>query len=96
MGHVLETGNPIAVADYSELPDPIGHHAGSETSAALSVPVRLDGRVIGALTVARNERYAPSERHLLSPLADELAALLPPWIISASWPADVELVIAMG
>ncbi|MCW3006057.1 MAG: hypothetical protein JWP17_683 [Solirubrobacterales bacterium] len=96
MGHVLETGNPIAVADYSKLPDPIRHHASSETSAALSVPVRLDGRVIGALTVARNERYAPSERHLLSPLADELAALLPPWIISASWPADVELVIAMG
>jgi hypothetical protein len=89
MGHVLQTGNAISVADRSQLPDAIAHpHVGAVT-AALSVPVRLDGRVIGALTVGRDEPFAPSERHLLAPLADAIAQLLPPWLLGASWPAEV-------
>jgi GAF domain-containing protein len=88
MGHVLQTGNAISVADRSQLPDAICHPLIADVTAALSVPVRLDGRVIGALTVTRDAPYAPSERHLLAPLADAIAQLLPPWLIGASWPED--------
>ncbi len=76
VGHVLITGNPIGVADYTQLPAPIQHPAAPGVVAALSVPLRLDGVVIGALTVGRAQQYAPSERHLLTPLADALAEAL--------------------
>jgi hypothetical protein len=92
MGHVLQTGNPISVADRSQLPDAIAHPLVGDVNAALSVPVRLSGRVTGALTVGRAEPFAPSERHLLSPVADAIAELLPPWLIGASWPNEPQTV----
>jgi hypothetical protein len=88
MGHVLQTGNPISVADRSQLPDATAHPLVGDPSAALSIPVRLDGRVIGALSVGRGDPFAPSERHLLAPIADAIARLLPPWLIGASWPDE--------
>jgi hypothetical protein len=78
MGHVLMTGNAIAVADCNELPAPIRHPFTDGVVAALSVPVVLHGRTIGALTVGRTEQYAPSERHLLRPLVNEIAQLVAP------------------
>jgi GAF domain-containing protein len=89
MGHVLQTGNAISVADRSQLPDAISHPLMGAVTGGLSVPVRLDGRVIGALSVGRDDPFAPSERHLLAPVADAIAQLLPPWLIGASWPAEV-------
>jgi hypothetical protein len=88
MGHVLQTGNAISVADRSQLPNAISHPGVSDVSAALSVPVRLDGRVVGALSVGRGEPFAPSERHLLAPVADAIAQLLPPRPVAESGPDD--------
>lgn len=94
MGVVLQTGNPISVADRSQLPHAIEHPLiGDQVTAALSVPVRLGGRVIGALTVGRTDPFAPSERHLLAPIADGIAQLLPPWLLGASWPNAPELAV---
>jgi hypothetical protein len=45
--------------------------------AALAVPVRAGDRVIGALTVGRDDAYAPSERFLLGWVAQQLGHALP-------------------
>jgi GAF domain-containing protein len=78
VGHVLITGNPIAVANCDQLPAAIRPPFAQPVGAALSVPLRLHGVLIGALTFGRDDQFAPSERHLLAPLANRLAQLVQP------------------
>jgi signal transduction histidine kinase len=57
---VLQTRRPARIADYAHLPGAVAEAVrASGTQAALAVPIVVDGRVWGVITVARRVRRDP-------------------------------------
>lgn len=79
-GWVAEHGQPLLILDIEE-DERFGrrNRPGYETKSLLSVPLRVDGRVIGVLNVSNKVSCTPfteDDAGLLRPLADRLALVL--------------------
>src|SRR5918994_4189998 len=79
-GQVWQTGAPLAVTDYQGWPGRLREAGGQhELQAALCLPLRRDGEVIGVLGVATSKPgrvFDASEIQLLGGCADLAAAAL--------------------
>ena len=51
-GHVITSGDPVLVEDYSQFPKRMGHGAGEGLRAGAAVPISRDGVVLGARPLA--------------------------------------------
>jgi GAF domain-containing protein len=75
MGYVTASGEPLVINDVSQDPT---HHFNPllpETQSELGIPLKLSGRILGALDVQSTELYAFSQDDIevLQILADQLA-----------------------
>jgi len=70
-GYVAQTGEPVELS--GAVRDDRFTGTDPDAGAALSIPLRVDDRVIGVLNVKRADAFDDVERALVSDLADELA-----------------------
>jgi DNA-binding NarL/FixJ family response regulator/putative methionine-R-sulfoxide reductase with GAF domain len=75
-GYVAQTGEPIELS--GAVRDDRFTGTDPDAGAALSIPLRVDDRVIGVLNVKRADAFDDVERALVSDLADELAHAVGP------------------
>ncbi|HEU0224862.1 MAG TPA: diguanylate cyclase [Steroidobacteraceae bacterium] len=78
-GWVVESGEPVLVADWSRAPERLRQRAletGKETGSVIVVPLQQDGAIIGLLSVQHTEAqvYSVADLHLLQRLAEHVAA----------------------
>jgi HD-GYP domain-containing protein (c-di-GMP phosphodiesterase class II) len=72
-GHVITSGDPVLVDDYSQFPKKIGHGAGKGLRAGAAVPISRNGVVLGALasgTTHTGRRFGSEELEALLRLAE--------------------------
>jgi diguanylate cyclase (GGDEF)-like protein len=75
-GRVAQTGQPLAVSDYSQWEGRAGVYAGAEFRRVLAVPLRAGGRIIGVINLGDNQRsgaWSQEEIRLASLFADQAA-----------------------
>ena len=76
VGRAAQKGAPVAVEDYQVWDGRMDKFTPVGSRRVLSLPMRIQGRVIGVLSVADTEQIGPfsdSEIHLLSLFADQAA-----------------------
>jgi HD-GYP domain-containing protein (c-di-GMP phosphodiesterase class II) len=72
-GHVITSGDPVLVEDYSQFPKRMGHGPGEGLRAGAAVPISRDGVVLGALasgTTHAGRRFGSEELEALMRLAE--------------------------
>ena len=78
-GRVAQTGEPLAVDDYSAWEGRWREHVDWSVGAIVGVPMKWQGRVLGELSVwlaPGGRRFAPDEMWLLSLYADQAAVAI--------------------
>jgi diguanylate cyclase (GGDEF)-like protein len=78
-GWVVESGEPLLIADWSRAPTRLRERAletGKETGSVIVVPLQHEGAVIGLLSVQHTEPkvYSTADLNLLQRLAEQAAA----------------------
>ncbi|MBK5228121.1 MAG: GAF domain-containing protein, partial [Actinobacteria bacterium] len=74
-GRAFTTGSPVIAPDVSK--EPSYEPTVEGIRSAVAVPLRVGGRIIGALNVeSSHRRYTERDLAVLGPLADQIAALL--------------------
>ncbi len=78
IGHVCHTGESLIVNDVSQSPTHLPHPLLEETRAEIGIPLKIGGRVTGALDVqaARINAFTEDEMAVLQTLADQIAIAL--------------------
>jgi DNA-binding NarL/FixJ family response regulator/putative methionine-R-sulfoxide reductase with GAF domain len=87
-GYVAKSGEPIELS--GAVRDDRFTGTDPDAGSALSIPLRVDDRVIGVLNVKRVEAFDDVERMLVSDLADELARAVAPGTPASREPATPE------
>lgn len=75
-GRILQTGEPITVPDYQAWEGRAAAYAGVPFRRVLGVPLKVKGRVIGAINVAdevKTGEFSPDEVQLVHLFADQAA-----------------------
>ena len=75
-GRAAQSGQPLAVSDYTQWEGRAEVYEGSDFRRALSVPLRVGGRIIGVINLSDNRKSGPwsqEEIHLASLFADQAA-----------------------
>jgi diguanylate cyclase (GGDEF)-like protein len=81
-GLVFATGEPLLIEDWETAPADLRTRAvvapGEKPGSLLVVPLRLDERMIGIVSIQHEERrfYSEADRHALQALAGDSAALI--------------------
>lgn len=77
-GRIAQTGEPLVVGSYHEWPYRAAAYADVSLGAAVGVPIKWQGRVIGTLNIAdeRPDRFGPAEVELMSLFADQAAVAI--------------------
>ncbi len=80
-GWVVETGEPLLVANWSRAPARLRERAletGKETGSVIAVPLQHGGAVIGLLSIQHTEAhvYSKADLHLLQRLGEHVAAAI--------------------
>jgi two-component system cell cycle sensor histidine kinase/response regulator CckA len=78
-GRAIAENRVVVVEDYPAAADAIAHYGQFGVQNALAAPVRVDGRVVGSLTVASFEagrRYEALEQEILEALAEHAGLAL--------------------
>jgi signal transduction histidine kinase len=74
-GYVYSTGEPLLVADVRKEPRFIEQIPGIKY--AIAVPLRFEGKVLGSFELeSRRRRYRQTDFDVLTPLADQIAAVM--------------------
>lgn len=74
-GRAFTTGSPVVAPDITKEPSFVPAVEGIRS--AVAVPLRVGGRIIGALDVeSSHRRYTERDLAVLAPLADQIAALM--------------------
>lgn len=74
-GRAFTTGNPVIAPDVTK--EPSYEPTVEGMRSAVAVPLRVGGRIVGALDVeSSHRRYTERDLAVLAPLADQIAALL--------------------
>jgi DNA-binding NarL/FixJ family response regulator/putative methionine-R-sulfoxide reductase with GAF domain len=84
-GYVAQSGEPIELS--GAVRDERFTGTDPDAGSALSIPLRVDDRVIGVLNVKRASAFDDLERTLVSDLADELARAVAPGAAGTQKPA---------
>jgi PAS domain S-box-containing protein len=77
-GRVLESGQPLAVDDYSSWPGHSPQYKGDPPAAAIAVPMRWEDRILGVLNVGREpgRPFGPDAIGLLTVFANQAALVV--------------------
>jgi PAS domain S-box-containing protein len=72
-GHVIQSGSPLVIADYSSWPDRTAFLEGAPLGRTLGVPLKLRGRIVGVLSVEDAEPgpFSEEDVRLVSLFADQ-------------------------
>jgi len=77
-GAAMTAGSLVSVSNYEQLEVPVAGFIG-ELTAAMAIPVRENGQIVGALMVAStagDRQYSPREREVLTVFADQVSLAL--------------------
>ncbi len=78
VGHVVETGQPFVTTNVHDVPFFARNPLLPNTTSELSVPIKIEERVVGALDIqlAPPDHLGPRDLQLLSAVANQLAVAL--------------------
>ncbi|MBI3244792.1 MAG: GAF domain-containing protein [Chloroflexi bacterium] len=77
-GQVAQSGNPLVVGDYQMWPGRVGAYAAGPIRAAVGVPIKWQGKVLGVINIMdhRPDRFSPADVELVSLFADQAAVAI--------------------
>ncbi len=78
-GRVAQSGQPLAVSEYSQWEGRVEIYEGSDFRRVLAVPLRADGRIIGVITLGDNKHsgaWSQDEIRLAGLFADQAAIVV--------------------